>query len=101
MKLKASNRWTGGPELALTSIAELVANAVRHGLARTVKISLALDPELTIRAEDDGIGPRDSATAGAGLSQVSARGGSFEMERSPTGGALVVLRFPAITNTGR
>ena len=80
---------------------EAVNNAIKHGHARQIVISLAADQEqgvLTIA--DDGAGiaeiPANNAGMGRHLMNHRARviGGSLEIERIPTGGTMVTCLFP-------
>ncbi|MGH9536373.1 MAG: PAS domain-containing sensor histidine kinase, partial [Terriglobales bacterium] len=80
---------------------EAVNNAIKHGHARQIVISLAADQEqgvLTIA--DDGTGiteiPANNAGMGRHLMNYRARviGGSLEIEPIPTGGTMVTCLFP-------
>ena len=75
---------------------EAINNAIRHGKARNIKISLeASDHHTLLCVRDDGVGLKASATntSGMGLNimryRASQSGGSFEIEELPGGGTLV------------
>jgi hypothetical protein len=90
---------------------EAVANAVRHGRARKVRIALEVDPHrgrLTI--QDDGVGLAAATAAppqGMGLRIMAYRsrmiGASLDVENCREGGVRVRCTFPQpdATNAGR
>lgn len=75
---------------------EAITNAVKHGEARSIFVSLATEGDYcTLRIEDDGAGlPQDSATCqGSGMAimkyRARAMGGTLSLERlSPRGTAV-------------
>jgi PAS domain S-box-containing protein len=86
---------------------EALSNAIRHGKARKIRITLAggdHQGELTIH--DDGAGISDAAgsSLGMGLHIMSYRarmiGGSLEVGRAADGGTLVKCVFPIINSEG-
>jgi PAS domain S-box-containing protein len=84
-------------------VQEAVGNAIRHGKARNIKISLrAVRRTLRLSIEDDGKGvpnrPRRSRGMGLGSMQYRAHamGGSFEIRRRPRGGTAVVCLLPLL-----
>ncbi|WP_165793444.1 GAF domain-containing sensor histidine kinase [Hyphococcus luteus] len=89
---------------ALLRIAqEATANAVRHGAAETVRISLAGNGDgRRFRVEDDGRGlaqiPDESGGSGLGVASMRARagriGGAFTLANRPEGGACVEVLLP-------
>ncbi len=68
---------------------EAVSNAVRHANATTLTVAVSVDDDLRIEVTDNGRGIDDNVTA-SGLSNLARRaeemGGSFTVERVPTGG---------------
>jgi signal transduction histidine kinase len=81
---------------------EAVNNAMRHGKARRIGISLAeRKGRGTLAIEDDGAGVPDQipATNGLGIRIMAYRasmiGGEFAIEPAPTGGTIVTCSFPA------
>lgn len=103
------------------AVTNLVDNAVRHGPAGHVALSLHTGGALAIlRVDDDGIGVPDTERSavlgrfvrgsgvrapGSGLGlalvaqQAAAHGGSIELSDSPTGGLRVELRLPLLRTT--
>ncbi|MBI2514109.1 MAG: hypothetical protein HYV96_19220 [Opitutae bacterium] len=84
---------------ALQIIRECVSNALRHGEARRIVISLAHDagaPVLTIRDDGRGFDPA-SAPRGSGLANLAARaseiGATFSIRSTRGKGTDIVLRF--------
>jgi two-component system OmpR family sensor kinase len=97
-------------ELALSN---LVENAILHGGAGAVEITVRPDHAITVRDQGPGLGPDDVATifapfwrgagappggAGLGLAIVArvqkAQGGTVEARNAPAGGAEFTLRWP-------
>lgn len=83
----------------LRIVAEAFRNAVRHGGARTVAVTVRMPLELVVR--DDGAGFDPAATgggAGFGLTSMRERaealGASFSLESAPGRGALLTVRWP-------
>jgi len=81
---------------------EAVSNAIRHGKARRIVITLESSAEtVTLSVEDDGLGlPEDWQSAqGLGTRIMAHRagmlGGVFTLEPNLTGGTLVRCRVPA------
>ncbi|HEX8322902.1 MAG TPA: ATP-binding protein [Tepidisphaeraceae bacterium] len=79
---------------------EATGNAMRHGRARNIVVSLnATDMGLTLRVADDGLGfvPQDVST-GLGLRlmehRAAAIGGSLHVEGRGSGGTIVTCRVP-------
>jgi signal transduction histidine kinase len=90
-------------EHALLRIAqEALANAIRHGDARTVTLCLrAADQSVELLIADDGKGFEPSATAaqhGLGLRLMEERvhelGGAFSLESAPGQGSCILVRLP-------
>jgi signal transduction histidine kinase len=80
---------------------EAVTNAMRHGKAKRIDISLSSrNGEMTLSVEDDGVGLPDSWDAGPGLGtrimahRASMIGGKFSIEPNATGGTLVRCSLP-------
>jgi signal transduction histidine kinase/ligand-binding sensor domain-containing protein len=101
---EAPLRLPANTEYTLMRIArEAITNAVRHSAARTLELTLTLQPgrgegELVIR--DDGIGfsPGQRAEGHFGILGMRERaaeiGGELEIVSTPHGGASVTIRFP-------
>jgi signal transduction histidine kinase len=86
---------------------EAVHNAIRHGKARKIVMTLREGGEegvLTIRDEGSGISFVDSAYAGMGLRTMDYRarmiGGSLTIERAGERGTLVACLFPCRSRNG-
>jgi len=79
---------------------EAVTNAIKHGKARQVIISLVADPEtIYLKITDDGSGlPEKMAGGGLGLRIMAHRagmiGGNFKIESLPGRGARVTCKLP-------
>lgn len=76
---------------------EAVSNAIRHGRAKQIKISLTRTPgrlSLAVRDDGQGIGAVHPGHRGMGLRIMEYRagviGGSFAVQREPEGGTSVV-----------
>jgi signal transduction histidine kinase len=80
------------------SVAEVLANVVKHARARSVRIQLSQAPHL-LRAQvtDDGVGGADPA-AGTGLAGVERRLATFDgilaVSSPPGGPTIVVIEVP-------
>jgi PAS domain S-box-containing protein len=74
---------------------EAVHNALKHGQARHIVLSLANDGHVTLAITDDGIGipPSDKRSPGAGLRIMAYRariiGADLRIDPAPNGGTLV------------
>jgi signal transduction histidine kinase len=80
---------------------EAVLNAIRHGKAKRVGISLTEDNGMVrLTVEDDGIGMPETVPAASGLGirimayRSSMIGGDFSVDPAPTGGTIVTCSFP-------
>lgn len=80
---------------------EAVNNAIKHGQARNIVISLASDPRQgSLRIQDDGCGIASGlpGNKGMGLHLMNYRarmvGGSIEINRVAAGGTMVACFFP-------
>jgi two-component system sensor histidine kinase UhpB len=87
--------------LAIRVLEEGVSNALRHGHAGTLNVSVSVDADgvLDIVLDDDGSGAGDTDPArGSGLATLSARladaGGSLALAAGPLGGARLTARLP-------
>jgi PAS domain S-box-containing protein len=88
---------------------EAIANALRHGDAQHVTISLAEqhDGQLALTIRDDGAGIDDllDNTKGLGIhlmrNRASLIGGQLTIERGHDGGTVVTCRFPHADPVGR
>ncbi|WP_447978656.1 sensor histidine kinase [Candidatus Nitrospira bockiana] len=98
---EAAAQITADHEPHLLHIAqEAVSNALRHGRARTITVSLkAGDLGLRLEVQDDGVGfnPRKPSHRGFGLRNLSVRaaqmGGCLKIESEPWRGTRVVLNL--------
>lgn len=75
-------------------ISDGLTNAIRHGQARNVEITLVmtLNSQVEITIKDDGIGPPDRIIPGFGLTHIQVMNGQWTLEKMRGGGAeLVVL----------
>jgi signal transduction histidine kinase len=83
---------------------ELIGNAIRHGGATRVEVTVSLEAaasSLQVRVEDDGKGfDPDHHSKGFGLQNMSAFArrskGSLTLERRPTGGMSIRLSIPVV-----
>ena len=79
---------------------EAVANAVRHGRARTVKVHLRDADGVWLRVTDDGRGfdPSDQRDGGYGLTSMRERaeslGGEFKLSSEPGRGTTIEVMLP-------
>jgi signal transduction histidine kinase len=83
-------------------VEEAVNNAVRHGQAREIEITLERQPGgMSLRVRDDGVGlPKDvDRSPGMGLRTMRYRAGvmgaTFEIHSPATGGTVVSCLLPA------
>jgi signal transduction histidine kinase len=92
----------GVPEQVATHVVavvrEALSNAVRHAHAQAVQVSLAVDDEVVVRVEDDGVGLPARLERRSGLRNLAERagalGGSCSAGARPQGGTLVEWRVP-------
>jgi len=81
-------------------VMEAVTNVVRHARAGECLVTLATEPNRTLRVvvQDDGIGIPDDATAGVGLASMRERsralGGTFEIASIPASGTTITALLP-------
>ena len=97
---------TAGGHEVLRILGEALANAVRHGGATRVSVSLGLEPDgIVLRVADDGRGLPDAvdferlkAAGHYGLAGMDERarsiGGTLELAPSAEGGTVVTARVP-------
>ena len=86
---------------------EAVRNAVRHGGAKAISITLDHTAESTVLSVlDDGVGIDDEALRGGGMGLLSMQcrarllGATIEIRRHPRGGTLVTCRLGADPGDG-
>lgn len=93
-----------GPTLEvqlLQILRELLSNALRHSVARTIRVSLQGRPDdgIALTVADDGVGfdPAQSSTSGRGLYNLATRTreirGQLEIDSNPGKGARITLVF--------
>jgi len=81
-------------------VSELVGNAVRHGGADSVEVTLARSSQLQLVVEDNGVGLRGEQPNGTGFGLVSMReraealGGTVELCSGTRCGARLEVRLP-------
>ena len=80
---------------------EATRNAVRHGHAARISLSLTSEPDALVMAvRDNGAGIRGPSRQGKGLGlrimahRAAIIGASFAIEAQPKGGTSVVCRLP-------
>ena len=82
---------------AVAVVREAVSNAVRHGRAANVTVTIEAGPELLVDVADDGSGI-DPAAARSGLRNLAERaeacGGLLVVEPRPEGGTRLSWRVP-------
>jgi signal transduction histidine kinase len=85
---------------AVAVVREAVSNAVRHGRARAVTVTVDVTDDLLVDVLDDGIGI-DPAVARSGLRNLEDRarrcGGQLEVRPEPHGGTRLRWRVPLPT----
>lgn len=78
-------------------VREAVSNAVRHGGATDVSVTVTVDDELRIEVSDNGCGIPDNIT-GSGTANLRSRatenGGSFDLAGGPNGGTVLRWSVP-------
>jgi len=94
--LESAVSATVGHELVV-ALQELLSNVARHAHASLVSVSVVVaDGLVTLRVDDDGIGPPDlqQPRSGLGLRNLATRaarvGGSFSIDSRPAGGTTAV-----------
>jgi signal transduction histidine kinase len=85
---------------------EAVTNAMRHGKANRIDISLShRNSQIVLTIEDDGIGLSETWDSGPGVGtrimahRAAMIGGTFSIEPNPTGGTLVSVSVPTAKQT--
>jgi two-component system CheB/CheR fusion protein len=79
---------------------EAVSNAIKHGKARNIRLSLRTTPDdWTLRIVDDGVGISETPSKGGmGLAVMAYRarvtGGELTLERPPSGGTKITCTVP-------
>jgi signal transduction histidine kinase len=97
-----AGRLSIGQEIHALQIArECISNALRHGGAKKVLITLTQAAErgvLTVRDDGSGFDPAQSAGLGSGLQNLVARaremGGTLRLDSEPGRGAAITITFP-------
>jgi signal transduction histidine kinase len=93
-------RTTRGERLLVARVVEeAIGNALRHGHASGIAVSVGLDGDrLAIAVADDGCGLAGQPHDGSGLARLSERlrlaGGSLHVAPGPTGGVVVSAQVP-------
>lgn len=81
-------------------VREAAGNAIRHGHAKTVKVTLARSDHLTLTIEDDGSGMRAAPPNGSGFGLTSMReraealGGTLQLSPGQGRGLRVAVTLP-------
>jgi signal transduction histidine kinase len=79
-------------------VQEAIKNAVEHGQAKKCVVYLALDGNLCLTVEDDGLGLPEAVTPGVGLVSMRERaeelGGTFKIYTRPVSGTKVEVHLP-------
>jgi signal transduction histidine kinase len=99
---RAASRLGIGQEVHALQIArECISNAIRHGEAKKVLITLALTDDqgvLTVRDDGRGFDPDKTAGQGSGLQNLASRaremGGSLQLDSRPGRGSSIIITFP-------
>lgn len=99
-----ATRLTVGQEVhALQIVRECISNALRHGEAKKILITLTRDQRqavLTIRDDGRGFDPAQRTGHGSGLGNLSTRArelhGSLRIDSQPGRGTSVIITFPVV-----
>jgi len=76
----------------LQVIEEAIANSVRHGLSKNIKVALAINAgRPTVEVSDDGIGPRDGLPGLGSNFFDSVSKGNWSLESLPAGGSKLTV----------
>ncbi len=91
---------------AYFTIAEALANTLKHGAAAHLEIALHVEGDvLTVCARDDGVGFEPEHVSGSGLAnlreRVAAVGGRLDVAARSGGGTAVSAAFPLTAERGR
>lgn len=95
-----SSRTTRGERLLVARVVEeAIANALHHGQATDLAVTVALDGgSIAVTVADDGRGLDGATTGGSGLARLSERlglaGGSLRVEPGSAGGVVVRALLP-------
>ncbi len=100
--VQVARRLSVGQEVhALQIVRECISNALRHGHAKEVAITLELSADngiLSVRDDGRGFDPDKSAGQGSGLLNLATRAGEMRglvrIESKPGNGAFVIVTFP-------
>ena len=80
---------------------EALSNVARHAQARSARVSITADDNVTLTVSDDGIGVPDEVIGGRGMGNMVERaralGGDCSITRQPSGGSLLRWHIPAVT----
>jgi signal transduction histidine kinase len=101
---QAARRLTVGQEVhALQIVRECISNALRHGGARRILITLARDgrqARLAIRDDGRGFDPTQVGNLGSGLGNLATRAremhGTLQLDSRPGQGVAVTVTFPLV-----
>jgi signal transduction histidine kinase len=76
-------------------VEEAIVNAVRHGLASSAQIVIAIsDRGVEVKVTDDGIGPRDGRPGLGSTFFDLASAGAWSLAAGEQGGALLTVQIP-------
>jgi signal transduction histidine kinase len=100
--LRAGDDLTGLPAAievaAYRIVAEALTNVARHARARTCRVSVVRDRDLTVTVADDGVGIQAHRPAGVGLTSMRERaaelGGTLTVTEAPPHGTCLQVRLP-------
>ena len=90
-------------QAAYLVLLEATNNVVRHAQATSATLSATLQADrLQLEVVDDGVGLDQPYVSGVGISSMRRRveslGGTFHLERQPTGGTRLLASIPLTTN---
>jgi signal transduction histidine kinase len=83
----------------MATLREALSNVARHAHASSVDVHVAVGAEISLRVEDDGVGPSaDESPTGHGLANMAARaarlGGGFDVRPTDPSGTTLTWHVP-------
>ncbi|MFA7267429.1 MAG: hypothetical protein WC054_14065 [Candidatus Nanopelagicales bacterium] len=89
------NRSAAARASVVKIIRESIGNAVRHGNATVLSITITLDEGcIEVRALDNGSGVQGTMTAGLGFRSLHRLGANTTLSAAPVGGAELIVHLP-------